>query len=83
MILFGFYLMSLRYQYSILVVIAITTLNKYLLFRVDAHLEGRWINKSTYQFIIECTSDLLQFTLYLVFFGMIEAACLVLYYLLL
>ena len=60
------------FEYTILMVSAVTTFNKYILYRLDARWEGRWTNKAFYLFIIEFFSDLLQFVLYLAFFGIIS-----------
>ena len=55
----------------ILAITAVTILDKYFLYRLDAHWEGRWNNKSLFLFVIEFTSDLLHLVLYISFFGVV------------
>lgn len=52
----------------ILAVSVVTTFFKYILLVVEARLEGRFTNKSTYMFYLEFTADLLRLFLYLMFF---------------
>ncbi|DAZ99105.1 TPA: hypothetical protein N0F65_008410 [Lagenidium giganteum] len=63
-ILFGF-------EFLILFVTLVAIFLRYVLYVIDARMEGTWTNKFTYLFYLELVSEIIKLLVYLVFFMLI------------
>ncbi|GLD96563.1 hypothetical protein PINS_up005246 [Pythium insidiosum] len=55
-------------EFFILLITCVATFLRYILFTIDARMDGNWANKFTYLFYLELLSEILKLLVYLVFF---------------